>query len=120
MGHLNVKQLKSPKDKALYIHHLVKDLEALDIMLNKGLIEEEPIRIGAEQEFCVVSKCYFPKNNNIEILEAINDDHFTTEIEKHNLEINSDPLKHEGNCFYKLQKNLKIYYKKPTKKAKRN
>jgi len=37
-------------------------------MLNKGLIKEEPIRIGAEQEFCVVSKCYFPKNNNIEIL----------------------------------------------------
>lgn len=106
MGHLNVKQLKSPKDKALYIHHLVKDLEALDIMLNKGLIEEEPIRIGAEQEFCVVSKCYFPKNNNIEILEAINDDHFTTEIEKHNLEINSNPIKHEGNCFYKLQKKF--------------
>lgn len=101
MEHLNVKQLKSPKDKALYIHHLVKDLEALDIMLNKGLIEEEPIRIGAEQEFFVVSEYYFPKNNNIEILEAINDDHFTTEIEKHNLEINSDPLKHEGNCFYK-------------------
>lgn len=75
-------------------------------MLNKGLIEEEPIRIGAEQEFCVVSECYFPKNNNIEILEAINDDHFTTEIEKHNLEINSDPIKQEGNCFYKLQKKF--------------
>lgn len=119
MGHLNVKQLKSPKDKALYIHHLVKDLEALDIMLNKGLIEEEPIRIGAEQEFCVVSERYFPKNNNIEILEAINDDHFTTEIGKYNLEINSDPLKLEGGCFSKLQKQFEDLLQKANKEAKK-
>lgn len=47
MGHLDVKQLISAKDKALYIHYLVRDLEALDIMLKKGLIEKEPFRIGA-------------------------------------------------------------------------
>jgi len=104
MGHLDVKQLKSPKDKALYIHHLIKDLKALDIMLEKGLIEKEPIRIGAEQEFCVVSKRLFPNNNSIDVLEAINDDHFTTEIGKYNLEINSDPLLLTKDCFSKLYK----------------
>jgi len=40
MGLLDVKQLKNPKDKTLYIHHLVKDLEALDILLKMGLIEK--------------------------------------------------------------------------------
>ena len=56
MGQLDVKQLKKPKDKALYIRHLIRDLEALDIMLKQDLIEKEPIRIGAEQEFCITNK----------------------------------------------------------------
>lgn len=118
MGHLDVKQLKSPKDKALYIHHLVKDLEALDIMLKKGLIEKEPIRIGAEQEFCVTTKDYFPNDNSIEVLEAINDNHFTTEIGKYNLEINSDPLELKGDCFSVLYNQFKELLEKAQNVAK--
>ena len=106
MGHLDVKQLKRPKDKALYIRHLIRDLEALDIMLKQDLIEKEPIRIGAEQEFCITNHQFFPNNNNIEVLEAINDNHFTTEIGKYNLEINSDPLLLKGACFSLLQQQL--------------
>ncbi|WP_299363653.1 CBS domain-containing protein [Winogradskyella sp.] len=112
MGHLDVKQLKSPKDKALYIHYLIRDLEALDMMLKNDLIEKEPIRIGAEQEFCVATDYFFPNNNNIEVLEAINDDHFTTEIGRYNLEINSDPLLLKGNCFSLLQQQLRELLKK--------
>ncbi|WP_299519810.1 CBS domain-containing protein [Winogradskyella sp.] len=118
MGHLDVKQLKSPKDKALYIHHLIRDLEALDIMLKNDLIEKEPIRIGAEQEFCVTSDYFFPNNNNIDVLEAINDDHFTTEIGKYNLEINSDPLLLKGDCFSMLHQQLKELLEKAKRGAK--
>ncbi len=118
MGHLDVKQLKSPKDKALYIHHLIRDLEALDIMLKNDLIEKEPIRIGAEQEFCVTSNHYFPNNNNLKVLDAIDDDHFTTEIGRYNLEINSDPLLLEGRCFSNLQGQLKALLDKAEKGAK--
>lgn len=107
MGHLEVKQLKSPKDKALYIHHLVKDLEALDLMLENGLIEKEPIRIGAEQELCITTNDFFPNKNSIEILDSINHKNFTTEIGKYNLEINSDPLELKNNCFSLLQLQLK-------------
>ncbi len=118
MGYLDVKQLKSPKDKALYVHHLVKDLEALDIMLKRGLIEKKPIRIGAEQEFCVTKKDFFPNDNSVEVLEAINDEHFTTEIGKYNLEINSDPLILGGNCFSELHLQLQDFLKKAIKVAK--
>jgi CBS domain-containing protein len=118
MGHLDVKQLKSPKDKALYIHHLVKDLEALDLMLKRGLIEKEPIRIGAEQEFCVVTNRFFPNNNSVDVLDAINDDHFTTEIGKYNLEINSDPLLLKSNCFTQLYSQLKSLLDKGSEVAK--
>ncbi|MEO1031467.1 MAG: CBS domain-containing protein [Bacteroidota bacterium] len=118
MGHLDVKQLKSPKDKASYIHYLIKDLEALDMMLNKDLIEKEPIRIGAEQEFCVTTDQYFPNNNNLDVLEAINDDHFTTEIGRYNLEINSDPLLLKGDCFSVLQQQLMALLEKAVHGAK--
>jgi len=118
MGHLDVKRLKNPKDKALYIHHLVKDLEALDLMLKRGLIEKEPIRIGAEQEFCVTKKDFFPNNNSVEVLEAINDDHFTTEIGKYNLEINSDPLELKNDCFSQLHHQFNELLKKAVKAAK--
>ncbi len=119
MGHLDVKQLIRPKDKALYIHHLVKDLEALDVMLKNGIIEKEPIRIGAEQEFCVTTKDYFPNDNSIEILEAINDDHFTTEIGKYNLEINSDALLLKTDCFSRLYTQLFNLLNKASEVAKR-
>lgn len=118
MGHLDVKQLKSPKDKALYIRHLIRDLEALDIMLKQDLIEKEPIRIGAEQEFCITNNQFFPSNNNIEVLEAINDDHFTTEIGKYNLEINSDPLLLKDKCFSILQQQLEDLLMRAKKGAK--
>lgn len=117
MGQLDVKHLVKPKDKALYVHHLVKDLEALDLMLKNDLIEKKPIRIGAEQELCLTDKDYFPNDNSKEILEAINDNHFTTEIGKYNIEINSDPLILRNTCFSDLHKQLEGLVQKAIKVA---
>lgn len=80
MGQLKVKQLETPGEKAKYTHYLIKDLKALDKMLEEDLIEKEPIRIGAEQEFCLVTEDYFPSKKCMEVLETIDDKHFTTEI----------------------------------------
>jgi hypothetical protein len=55
MGDLNVLKLKTKKDRANYIHHLLNDIKALDIMIDKGMFEEGPLRVGAEQEFCLVN-----------------------------------------------------------------
>lgn len=107
MGNLEVSILNKKKDTAHYIHQLLKDLEALDMMIEQGLIEKSPIRIGAEQEFCLVDHEFMPKNNSLQVLETINDDHFTTEIGQYNLEINLDPILFEKDCFSKLHKQLK-------------
>ncbi|MEM9679877.1 MAG: CBS domain-containing protein [Bacteroidota bacterium] len=120
MGNLNVTKLKRPKDRALYIHYLIKDLEALDRMIDEELIETAPIRIGAEQEFCVVSDTFFPNNNSIDVLEDIDDDHFTTEIGRYNLEINSDPLVLERKCFSELHDQLFNLLKKAYKAAEKH
>ena len=112
MGNLNVTRLVSKADKAAFIHQLTRDIEALELMLKKDLIEKEPIRIGAEQEFCIVNNDFYPNNNSITLLEEIGDDHFTTEIGNYNLEINSDPLILKDNCFSKLHEQLTELLKK--------
>ena len=106
MGELKVTKLTNKEDKANYIFHLLKDIEALDFMINNNLIEKSPIRIGAEQEFCLIDNEFLPSNNSVEILKAINDNHFTTEIGNYNLEINLDPIELKKDCFSKLHKQL--------------
>lgn len=117
MGDMNVKKLKKKKDRANYVHHLLNDIKALDLMLQKGMIETEPIRIGAEQEFCLVKPNFSPSNNALEILHDINDDHFTTEIGNYNLEANLDPIELKGDCFSHLHKQLKRLIKKAKEAA---
>lgn len=106
MGELKVTKLTSKEDKANYIFHLLKDIEALDFMINNDLIEKSPIRIGAEQEFCLVDSEFLPSNNAVEILKDIDDNHFTTEIGNYNLEINLDPIELKDDCFSKLHNQL--------------
>ncbi|WP_242203275.1 CBS domain-containing protein [Aestuariivivens insulae] len=117
MGDLNVTKLSKKKDRGNYIHHLINDIKALDMMIDQGLIEEEPIRIGAEQEFCLVNNEFSPSNNSLEVLETINDDHFTTEIGNYNLEANLDPIVLKGKCFSVFHKRLKSLLHKIKKSA---
>jgi len=117
MGELKVIKLSRKKDKADYIHQLVKDIEALDRMIQDGLVEKTPIRIGAEQEFCLVDETFKPSHNSLEVLKIIDDDHFTTEIGNFNLEINLDPIELKGDCFSKLAHQLKMLLRKAQESA---
>lgn len=112
MGTLNVTRLIKKKETANYVNQLIQDIEALEKMIAADLIEKAPIRIGAEQEFCLVNENFLPAQNALTILEEINDSHFTTEIAKFNLEINLDPLELSGDCFSQLQKNTERLLKK--------
>ena len=112
MGNLNVTKLNTKKDRANYIHHLLNDIDALDMMIENNMIEEGPLRIGAEQEFCLVNDQFLPESRSLELLDAINDDHFTTEIGNYNLELNLDTFKLEDDCFSKLHKHLEAYMNK--------
>ena len=112
MGSKNVQKLKGKKQKAVYLHHLVRDLEALELMIQRGMIEKSPIRIGAELEFCIVDAEFLPNNNSLQVLKEIDDKHFTTEIGNYNLEINSDPISLGKNCFSELHRDLNALMEK--------
>ncbi len=106
MGSKTVRILEGKRQRAVYLHHLVRDMEALELMIQRDMFEKSPLRIGAEQEFCIVDREFLPDNNSLEILQEINDSHFTTEIGNYNLEINTDPIPIGKDCFSVLHKDL--------------
>lgn len=106
MGELKVEKLAEGLSKIEYIQQLLTDLEALESMLERGMFEKDTIRIGAEQEFCLVDSKWEPSDKAMEVLKAIDDDHFTTEIARYNLEANLDPYVLIGDCFSRLHIKL--------------
>lgn len=119
MGDHNVNSGLSHELRAEFIEHLLTDIKSLETMLDQGLIEDNISRIGAEQEFCLVTDNWRPSKKSVEILEAINDSHFTTELARYNLEINLDPLELKEKCFSDYEKSLNFYLSQAAKIAKK-
>ena len=90
----------------LFIKHLLDDLRALEAIIAGGAIEAGVRRIGAEQELFMVDRAWRPAPLAMEILAAIDDPHFTTELGRFNLEINLDPLVLGGDCLSRLESDL--------------
>ncbi|KAA3623656.1 MAG: CBS domain-containing protein [Flavobacterium sp.] len=120
MGEQKVNRSFSEEKKALFIKNLLDDVRALEQMLENGQIEKGITRIGAEQEFCLVTKDWRPATNNEEILAKVNDPHFTTELARYNLEINLDPIELKGDCFTKVEAQLKDMLTKGVKVSEEN
>ncbi|WP_241478989.1 CBS domain-containing protein [Psychroserpens jangbogonensis] len=106
MGSQSVIPITTNAQRKQFINHLLNDIEALDMMIKSDAFEKGVQRIGAEQELCIVDKYYRPSFNALEILEKINDPHFTTELGLFNVEANLDPLVLKENCFTQLEKDL--------------
>ena len=117
MGELKVEKLRNNPLKAQYIKQLLADIKALEEILDKKMFELSPIRIGAEQEFCLVDESWQPSNKALEVLGKIDDSHFTTELALYNLEINLDPIPLSGNCFSEMHLQLDHLLAKANKAA---
>ena len=101
-----MKPLDSEDVRGIYFHQLLTDLEAMEKMLQEDLFLKEPIHIGAEQEFCLVDEHWEPSDKAMEILKDIQEEHFTPELTRYNLEINLDPRPLKGTCFSDMHRQL--------------
>jgi len=117
MGDHSVHTEAELSQRVTFIQHLLKDIQALEKLLDEDLIEKGVIRIGAEQEFCLVNPVWRPAQNSVKILEAINDPHFTTELACYNLEINLDPFELKGDAFSKMEDQLNTLLKRANEVA---
>jgi CBS domain-containing protein len=117
MGSQSVKPIINKTERKKFINHLLNDIEALDMMIKSDAFEKGTQRIGAEQEICIVDRYYRPSFNALEILDKINDAHFTTELGLFNIEANLDPLELKGKCFSQLENDLNNLVDKAHKAA---
>ncbi|MEO0789591.1 MAG: glutamate-cysteine ligase family protein [Bacteroidota bacterium] len=90
----------------LFMRNLLHDVQAMEHMLSQDWFETDTIRIGAEQEMCLVDKkTWKPAPVNMRVLKRLKDyDWATTEIAKFNLETNLSPQVFTGQALSNLEK----------------
>ena len=106
MGEHNVEQVDSAELRR-FTRRVLDDLEALERMCANGLIESGIRRIGAEQEMFLVDRAGRPAPLATEMLAALGDRRFTTELGRFNLEANLAPQIFGGSCLRTLEAELR-------------
>lgn len=105
MGDQQINAL-SAQNKTEFLRRLMSDIDALDYMVQNGLIEKGVTRIGAEQEFCLVHNNLRPAMVGPEVLNSLDEPQFTSELARWNLEINLDPQDAGPGCFDRMSQQL--------------
>lgn len=89
-----------------FMRRLLDDVHALEEMIDAGMIESGVRRIGAEQEMFLVDRSGGPAPVADQVLDRLDNDAFTTELARFNLEANAKPFRLGGTCLRRLQNEL--------------
>ena len=106
MGNLNVKLVSGQKDLNENTRCILRDLKALEAMLDESRFNEDPIHIGAEQELCLLDQHCKPAPISLEVLDRLTSEGYTTELAKFNLEFNLQPQEFTGDCFARMTNEI--------------
>ena len=105
MGEQKVSLVQNQEQMQQFVRYLLKDVKALEHMLENNWFESDVTRIGAEQEMCLVDlKTFKPAPIAMEALETMEEYPWVeTELARFNLETNLEPRTFEGDCLRKLE-----------------
>lgn len=106
MGEKEVHLAVDQEELRVFTQALLRDVHALERMLNTDSIESGVRRIGLEQEMFLVDEMFRPAPVAVEALERIEDPRITSEIGRFNLECNTDPLLFGGDCLRRMEAEL--------------
>jgi CBS domain-containing protein len=106
MGNQQVQDGIGGERLRFFMRSLLDDLRALEIMLEEGLIEANVRRVGAEQEMFLVGPGYRPAPLVMQMLQLLQDSHYTTELGQFNLEANMEPLSFGGKCLSDMEREI--------------
>ena len=106
MGEQRVSKVSNQRVMNKFVKSLLKDVQALEYMLENDWFESGITRIGAEQEMVMVDKKNFkPALIAMEALDKMADYSWVeTELAKFNLETNLTPRELKGNCLSQMHK----------------
>lgn len=118
MGFQQVTTGPDSAELSRFTRSVLRDLRALERMLNDGVLEKATLRLGAEQEIFFVDRGWQPAPIAPQVLEALSQrPEFTTEIAKFNLEINLPPQRLEEGCFKQLDRTLSALIEEARREA---
>jgi CBS domain-containing protein len=89
-----------------FVRALLDDVNALEYMIENGLIESDVRRIGAEQEYFLVKSGGEAAPIAQDLLHALDDPAYTTELAQYNLEANLPPYRFERGCLAAMERDL--------------
>ena len=75
MGTRKINQKSDNEQIRAFTKALLEDLQAIERMLDAGLIESGVRRIGAEQEMFLVDRAMHPAMKALEVLDRLNHPH---------------------------------------------
>ncbi|WP_040158822.1 glutamate-cysteine ligase family protein [Nigerium massiliense] len=84
-----------------------RDLDVLEQMLERDAFEFDEPLCGLEIELNLVDAGFQPKMNNAEVLQAIADPEFQTELAQFNIEFNVPPRSLRGESLHELERDLR-------------
>lgn len=107
MGEKDVHLAVDQEQLRVFTQHLLRDVQALEEMLDDGVIESGIRRVGVEQEMFLVDKMWRPAPIAVEFLEAHGDDRVVSEIGRFNLEANLSPRVFGDDCLSQIEAELR-------------
>ena len=106
MGEQRVSKVTDQKQMQKFVKSLLKDVQALEYMIDNDWFDTGITRMGAEQEMALVHKdTYKPNCIAMEVLDKMKEHPWVeTELAKFNLETNLTPRELTKACFSQLHK----------------
>lgn len=107
----------TPVDRQRYRDKMRRGLDALARMLADGTFSFQRRQMGLEMELSLVDDQLNPSMSNDKVLEKIDDPAFTTELGRHNIEINLPPRVLAGDGPLELERELHAAVSRANSKA---
>jgi len=97
----------SGEDRGKYRDKLRCSLEVFATMLREHLFESDPAQVGLEIELNIVDEHGVPSMSNADVLDAIADPAWATELGQFNIEINVPPRRLDGDAVADLEQEVR-------------
>jgi CBS domain-containing protein len=117
MGEQNVRHNTDEATRQAFMKSLLDEVQALELMLDKDMIESGKRRIGAEQEMFLINHAHKPALTALDVLDIIDDERFTHEIGLFNLEANLSVREMSGNALRAMEEEAQEIYLKAREAA---
>jgi gamma-glutamyl:cysteine ligase YbdK (ATP-grasp superfamily) len=95
------------EDRRRYRDKLQRSLEAFAWMLHEQMFDADPSQVGLEIELNLVDGTGHPSMHNADVLTAIADPAWATELGQFNLEINVPPHRLDGGALASVERQIR-------------